>query len=311
MDKPRKFFIHPGYPKTASTTLQKRLFSRHPGLCYLGKPLTGDLLDIEVAILTLGNREFSQALSGLQSRFRTVMARGADSDRNVLLSHEGFLRPTRYQGHDIRLTAERIRQVFCDPIEDEFDCHVLITIRKQTEIIPSYFFDAVSRSPARFRKYIKESLQQPGDGYLGSLFYDAIVRHYTDLFGQDHVKVLPFEQFINRRTDFMEEPATIFEIDYDRCVELVGGGGFKIKQRSEAGYRITANEAVLDMVNKICPDIEQLPHLLRKLLKRIPLRHRVFSLDAGELAELQQLYAGSNRQLSDDFSLSLDAYGYY
>ena len=140
MDKRRKFFIHPGYPKTASTTLQKALFSKHPDLCYLGKPLTGDVLDIEVAILDLDDALFTQALPGLQQKFLSVIARCDESGRNVLLSHEGFLRPTRYQGHDLQRTATRIRQVFCEPVQDEFDCHVLLTIRKQVDIIPSYFF---------------------------------------------------------------------------------------------------------------------------------------------------------------------------
>jgi hypothetical protein len=311
MNKRRKFFIHPGYPKTASTTLQKRLFARHPDLCYLGKPLTGDLLDIEVAILSLDDDRYSQALPDLQDRFVSVMARCKESAGNVLLSHEGFLRPTRYQGHDIRRTAKRIREVFCEPLRDEFDCYVLLTIRRQTEIIPSYFFDSVSRSSARFRKFIKASLQTPGEGYFDSLFYAAIVRHYADLFGRDHLKILTFEQFVDRREVFLRELADYLEIDYDRGIELVGGGAYNIKQRAGTGYRITANEAVLDMASRFRPDLEQLPRLLRILLKRIPLKRRVFSLSAGERAEIQQLYAGSNRRLSEEFDLVLDEYGYF
>ena len=255
MGNRRKFFIHPGYPKTASTTLQKRLFSKHPDLCYLGKPLTGELLDVEIAILNLDAEQFAQAVPDLQRRLLSVVARYSAGDRNVLLSHEGFLRPTRYKGHDILQTAQRIRQVFCDPVKNEFDCHVLLTIRKQTDIIPSYFFDSVSRSPARLTKFIKTSLQAPVEGYLASLFYDAVVRHYAGLFGRERVKVLPFEQFITRREAFIRELAGYLEIDYDRSIELVGGGAFNIKQRSGTGYRITANEAMLDMVNKVRPDM--------------------------------------------------------
>lgn len=311
MGKRRKFFIHPGWPKTASTTLQKRLFARHPDLCYLGKPLTGDLLDIEVAILNLDAGSYTQALPDLQGRFLAIMARCADSERTVLLSHEGLLRPTRYAGHDILQTAERIRQVFCDPVRDEFDCHVLLTIRKQDDIIPSYFFDSVSRSPARFKKFIEAALQAPGEGYLASLFYADIVRHYAGLFGHECVTVLPFEQFISRRATFLQALATCLEIDYDSCIELTGKSAFNIKQRSGAGYRITANEAVLDMVNRLRPEVEQLPRLLRILLKRIPLKRRTFSLDAAEQAEIQRLYAGSNKQLSAEFGLALEEYGYF
>jgi hypothetical protein len=311
MGKRRKFFIHPGYPKTASTTLQKALFSKHTDLCYLGKPLTGDVLDMEVAILDLDDALFTQALPGLQQKFLSVIARCDESGRNVLLSHEGFLRPTRYQGHDLQRTATRIRQVFCEPVQDEFDCHVLLTIRKQVDIIPSYFFDSVSRSPARFRQFIGSALRKPGEGYTGSLFYDEMVRHYVDLFGRDRVKVLLFEQFIGHREAFMQELSAYLEIDFERSIELVGGSAFNIKQRAGSGYRITANEIVLDMVNKVCPDTERLPHLLRHLLKRIPLRTRTFSLSATEQTAIRQLYVDSNRRLSDEFGLLLDEYDYF
>ena len=311
MGKRRKFFIHPGYPKTASTTLQKALFSKHPDLCYLGKPLTGDVLDIEVAILDLDDALFTQALPDLQQKFLSVIARCDDSGRNVLLSHEGFLRPTRYQGHDLQRTATRIRQVFSEPVQDEFDCHVLLTIRKQVDIIPSYFFASVSRSPAHFRQFIGSVLRKPGEGYSGSLFYDEMVRHYADLFGREHVKVLLFEQFTRHREAFMRELAAYLEIDFERSIKLVGDSAFNIKQRAGSGYRITANDAVLDMVNKVSPDTEQLPHLLRKLLKRIPLKARSFSLSATEQAAIQQLYVDANRRLSDEFGLPLDEYDYY
>jgi hypothetical protein len=311
MGKRRKFFIHPGYPKTASTTLQKALFSKHPDLCYLGKPLTGDLLDIEVAILNLDDGSFTQALPDLQQKFLAFIARCDGSDRNVLLSHEGFLRPTRYQGHDIQRTARRIWQVFCEPVQDEFDCHVLLTIRKQVDIIPSYYFASVSRSPARFRQFIGSTLQKPGEGYSGSLYYDEMVRHYADLFGHERVKVLLFEQFSGHREAFMQELAAYLEIDLEHSIELVGDSAFNIKKRAGSGYRITANEAVLDMVNKVSPDTEQLPRLLQGLLKRIPLKNRTFSLSTTEQAAIQQLYVDANRRLSDEFGLSLDEYDYY
>jgi len=35
-------FIHIGFPKTATTTLQNHLFSKHPGIHYLGKPYRDD-----------------------------------------------------------------------------------------------------------------------------------------------------------------------------------------------------------------------------------------------------------------------------
>ena len=311
MGNRRKLFIHPGYPKTASTTLQKRLFSRHPDLCYLGKPLTGNLLDIETRILGLDAEQFTAALPELRNRFVSVLEQRVTDGCNVLLSHEGFLRPTRYQGHDIRTTAERLRQVFRDPVQDAYDVQVLLTIRKQTDIIPSYFFDSASRSPERFRKFIVASLQAPDEGYFASLFYDALVQHYAALFGRERIKVMLFEEFIDRREDFLRELAEYLEIDAMTCLELAGGRAFNIKQRQGTGYRITANEYLLDLLNRCGLERERLPRLLRLPLKRIPLKHRVFALSTTEQTRIRQLYAASNRRLSAEFGLGLDQYGYF
>lgn len=310
MDSRRKFYLHPGYPKTASTTLQKRLFSRHPELCYLGKPLTGDLLDIETRILTLNAQQFTAALPELRERFTAVMEQCAEDGRTVLLSHEGFLRPTRYQGHDIYRTALRLRQVFRDPVEDRFDVHILLTIRRQTDIIPSYYFDSVSRSPERFRKFIAASLEAPDEGYFASLFYDALIERYAELFGRDRIRVLLFEEFIASREVFLRRLAGYLGIDARTCLELAGGRPFNIKQRQGGGYRITANEYVLDILNRCGLEQERLPRPLRILLKRIPLKHRVFALSELEQARIRRLYAPSNERLATQFSLGLDEYGY-
>ena len=310
MTERRKFFIHVGYPKTATTTLQKRLFARHPDICYLGKPLTGKLLDIEYRMLNLDSIQFERALLELRAMFLAVMQQCSDA-RNALLSHEGFLRVTRYSGHDIGRTAERIKQVFSDPLADRFEVHVLITIRKQVDIIPSYFFDSVSRSPRQFRQFINSSLEQPQYGYLPSLFYDMVIRYYSTLFGKDRVTVMPFEAFMARREDFLKTLAGYLEIDYEICLELVSGGSYNTKVRSGSGYRLTANEYVLDLVNRYWPERTELPKLLRRLLKRIPMKNYVFALSPTDRDRVQTLFAGANKRLSEEFNLHLEQYGYY
>ena len=310
MTERRKFFIHVGYPKTATTTLQKRLFARHPGICYLGKPLTGKLLDIEYRMLNLDSIQFARALPELREMFLAVMQQCHDT-RNALLSHEGFLRVTRYSGHDIGRTAERIKQVFSEPVADGFETHVLITIRKQVDIIPSYFFDSVSRSPRRFRQFLADSLENPLYGYFSSLFYDAVIRYYCMLFGRDRVTVMPFEAFITGRDDFLKTLAGHLEIDYGTCLELASGGSYNTKARSGSGYRLTANEYLLDQINRYWPQLAGLPRSLRLLLKRIPMKNYVFAMTPADRDRVHALFAEANKRLSEEFDLQLEDYGYY
>jgi hypothetical protein len=310
MNARRKFFIHVGFPKTATTTLQKRLFARHPDICYLGKPLTGNLLDIEYRMLNLDSIQFARALPELREMFLAIMQQCTDA-RNALLSHEGFLRTTRYSGHDIGRTAERIKQVFSDPVAAEFEVHVLITIRKQVDIIPSYFFDSVSHSPRRFRQFLENSLENPLYGYFPSLFYDEVVRYYCTMFGKDRVTVMPFEAFITRRDDFLKSLGGYLEIDQGTCLKLVSGGSYNTKTRSGSGYRLTANEYVLDLINRFQPQRNELPGLLRLFLKRIPMKNYVFAMSPADRDRVQALFAGANQRLSEEFDLKLEEFGYY
>jgi hypothetical protein len=310
MTELRKFFLHVGYPKTATTTLQKRLFSRHPGICYLGKPLTGKLLDIEYRVLNLDSIQFARALPELREMFLDII-RQCPETRNALLSHEGFLRAARYGGHDIGRTAERLKQVFGDPLVGNFEIHVLITIRKQVDIIPSYFFDSVSRSPKQFQQFVSASLNKPQYGYFPSLFYDMVIGYYSALFGRQRITVMPFEAFMTRREDFLKSLAGYLEIDYETSLELVSGRSYNTKPRSGSGYRLTANEFVLDLVNRRWPERTELPRLLRQLLKRVPMKNYVFAMNPADRNRVQALFADANKRLSEEFNLQLEQYGYY
>ena len=310
MAERRNFFIHAGYPKTATTTLQKRIFARHPDICYLGKPFTGDLPEIEYRMLNLDSIQFTRALPELRGMFLARM-QVCSADRNVLLSHEGFLRAARYGGHDIGRTAERIKQVFCDPVADRYDVYVLITIRKQVDIIPSYFFDSVSHSPRRFHRFLGSSLKHPQYDYFPSLFYDQVVRYYSSLFGRERVIVMPFEAFITRRESFLEMLAGYLDIDYPTCLDLLTGASHNVKQRAGTGYRLTANEYMVDLVSRFRPGCTRLPKLLRMALKRIPMKNYVFAMSPGEQRRVRELFADTNRRISEEFDLHLEQYGYF
>ena len=310
MSNRRKLFLHVGYPKTATTTLQKKLFARHPGICYLGKPLAGKLQDIEQCILRLDSIQFERALPGLQEKF-AALVQDCPEQQNMLISHEGFLRAARYEGHDIGRTAERLKQVFSEPAGDEIEVHVLITIRKQVDIIPSYYFDSVSRSPDRFHRFIDSSLENPQYGYFPSLFYDQVIGYYAALFGRERLRVLPFEAFISRRENFLDTLAGYLGIDAGECLGLVGGKSHNVKMRAGEGYRLSAHEYVLDRINRRRQEERQLPKTLRMLLKRIPVKNYEFAMTADERSRVQKLFADSNRQLSGEFDLDLEEYGYF
>jgi hypothetical protein len=308
----KKFFLHVGYPKTATTTLQKMLFKRHPDLCYLGKPLAGDLLELERQIVKLDSVQFERVLPRLQDTFAALVAR-QENGRNMMLSHEDFLRPARYGGHDIGRTAERIRQVFADPVSADYDVCVMLIIRRQVDIIPSYFFDSVSRIPNDFRRFVEASLEHPRQGYFATLFYNEVAAYYKRLFGKDRVTLFTFEDFVSERDGFAQRLSGYLGIDADRSQQFITSGSFNTKARSSSGsgYHITANEYLLDRLHRHNWKIASFPRWLRIVLKRAPLSNLSFELDSRQRSSIVSLYSESNRLLAEDFDIELGKLGYY
>ncbi len=311
METRKKFFLHVGYPKTATTTLQKQLFKRHPDLCYLGKPLTGDLLALEKQILKLDSVQFERALPQLQETFAGLVAK-QENGRNMMLSHEDFLRPTRYGDHDIGRTAERIRQVFAEPVSADYDVCVMLTIRRQVDIIPSYFFDSVSRVPDDFRRFVDASLEHPREGYFATLFYNEVAAFYRTLFGKEMVTLFTFEEFVGDRDRFTQRLSEYLGIDAHRSQQCLARGSFNTKPRSfsGSGYHITANEYLLDKLHRHNWKIASFPRWLRIVLKRVPFRKFSFELDSRQRTSIVSLYSESNRHLAEDFDVDLGKLGY-
>jgi hypothetical protein len=312
MEIRKKFFLHVGYPKTATTTLQKVLFKRHPDLCYLGKPLTGDLLELERQIVKLDSVQFERVLPRLQDAFAALVAR-KENGRNMMLSHEDFLRPARYGGHDIGRTAERVRQVFADPVSADYDVCVMLTIRRQVDIIPSYFFDSVSRIPDDFRRFVDASLEHPRQGYFATLFYNEVAAFYKKLFGKDSVTLFAFEDFVDERDGFAQRLSGYLGIDADRAQKCIASGSYNTKPQSHSGsgYHITANEYLLDKMHRHNWKIANFPRSLRIVLKRVPFSKLSFELNSRQRSSIESLYSESNRLLAEDFDIELGKLGYY
>ena len=60
-----RIFLHLGYPKTASTYLQKNIFSKHPDINYIGKFYKNQnrskfIFELEKKIFCLNDKDFSE-----------------------------------------------------------------------------------------------------------------------------------------------------------------------------------------------------------------------------------------------------------
>ena len=226
-DPDSHLLIHIGYPKTATTWLQKRVFP----------------LDVEGWFRPIGTRQsiLSNFVTLNGFRFDPCLARAAFADdltaavsrkRIPVISHERLAGTPHSGGYDAQSIADRLARTF--PL-----ARVLIVIREQEQMLLS-----------SWQQYVREggtcSLQRyldpPRDGRV-PLFryeqfeYDALINYYHGLFTPERVCVLPLEQlarspetFTVGLTEFAGVDATA-DIDHSRVYTGLSGLSLAILRR--------------------------------------------------------------------------------
>jgi hypothetical protein len=83
----KNIYIHIGYPKTATTTLQNHLFSKHEGIDYLHDQ---DLEDISQIIFFGRENAIIRNRSYIYKRLDDILGKFADSRNSIILSSESL-----------------------------------------------------------------------------------------------------------------------------------------------------------------------------------------------------------------------------
>lgn len=327
--------LHIGLPKTATTMLQRAIFLRHTDIYYLGKPFrppgaaengtTALPRDIIRALWAEDSLSFN--LKATKDALVTAFQPGRRTDKAVLLSEEalaaaGFA--------DRRLIAERLRSLFGP-------CNILITIRNQETALPSLY-----------RHYLRKGLinQRPFDSWLECAcsptdfaeatwgwmlsqyrYYDLHVL-YRDIFPNNEIKVLLYEQMTNEPEVFCRELSTFLGIDLDQTLHLLAaaeklneGLSYSAIQR-ERGYS-SLERIYAQLRQRLFPDFglrSQLPTIwnLKETVRRRAIKassgteSKRYSSCISEKTRslLSPYYAENNRKLAEMCGLALTRYGY-
>ncbi len=300
----REIFIHVGFPKAASTTLQVRVFAQYPDVDYIGHPTILDNDQHRRLVHTIHSRDEIEFEQGLGRFIEEVVqpltgARGG----KLIVSDEGFATGTADRGSPSRLgIVLRLKRLFPT-------ARILMVVRAQQTIIPSWYLQRVRGerlSPARFETWLASNwdrLDLSSDFHLFKYFELAEV--FTRHFGRDGVRILLFEQLAKEPAAFAEGLAEYMGLDASVCrARLIG--------RTE-NPRVTHSELLLRRWVAAFPvGRKLLPSALRREALRLSSKGRPLSVDlsAQWAARLREYYSPSNRRLMQDYGVPLDRYGY-
>jgi len=289
-----RILIHPGFVKTATTTLQRELFADHPKLFHLGRP--SPTPELEAAVFALAHADSTLFDEAAVRRIFAQALAAAPEGATVTLSNENF---TLYEATDRGLVAERLARLFPG-------ARVLFTIRRQPDLVRAWYLQKLEKYLKgghflSFPAWFSLKRREPHRSILGQLDYWPVIRRYVELFGRGRVTVLPFELLRTDPRAFAEALAPLLGLAVDEVLPRLCG---RVRNPTITREFYLVMRAAGRLLG---------PFLARKLGNRIvglPGRRLEVHMDRASEAWIAERCAAGNAELARTFGLDLARFGY-
>lgn len=302
----RRTIIHIGANKTASTTLQRAVFSKHSQIHYIGEDGEGYASYVDLVNSMVADDDLYYPAAECAEFFRAH--REAEPERTLVYSNEDVM-------------TSRIPKICATRLHQHLpDADILLVIRNQYTAVPSFYANHGAflkpAPPSYFRRHV--SLEDwvafetmfSKYGPLASFRYDRLASMYGELFGRERVHVLLFEEFIEDRASFMRKLSTLLEVDADEAIRLVQGSH---ERKRNTGRMLAYNKFRTGFLwgrdlTAWLPLGSALTRWSESYLKGGGAAK--IALTAEFKHKVHALYSQDNARLANQFDLPLGQYGY-
>ena len=305
--------LHLGFPKAASTFINQTLFLKHPDVSLFSghrseDPVVGRVLDGLSRVRCEDQIDFD--LDACREQVRSALA---ESDgRDVVISNGDVVRAG---SADRRIMAERMKAIFPES-------KVLIVIRRQEDMIRSIFNQHLAKSRLNGRHYasINDWMKKPfkyAHPYIGdyhhpirNLDYWRLLSVYRELFGAGNLLVLPMELLKEDAEGFAVRICDFFGLDSE-------AGRRAVRMERSRGVSKDSGQLFLDSLryhNKTVQTLYRLtPDCVKNVVRPLVLqfnRDIDMALSDHWRGHINQICAGGNARIQQEFGLDLEKYGY-
>ena len=195
-----KNFIHIGYPKNLSTSLQRTFFSKHPDISYLGIGSGGDISysdDIvdaffEHDVKYCRRGEYEKKKSKIIDHFAQIQEQAEQKDYKAFgASSEHLCISVTSDSIETEEKAARLAEVF------GAEANILVFIRNQAGLIKSLYRESIRTGYAgTFDEFVRYLYLFKERNFIPDLDYSTVLDIYSDWFGRDNIKIFVFEDYI-------------------------------------------------------------------------------------------------------------------
>jgi hypothetical protein len=288
--------IHVGYPKTATTYLQKHIFTQLINHEFIDHPqfVQTGLFDL------LWRSERAVNYEEIYSYY---------NNRSFFISFEEILGPT-FQGSIIMDEMPlRLKKAL------KSDLKILITIRRQDSLIKSIYYQYIHLGGTlRLKNYLESNTYGHNRIELEAYNFLETYERYAEIFGKENITVIPYELLKADKSKFGKAIELFFEN------ETLDFNYHKVENRSLGGAQLTVlrllNHFLKTRISEkyiISPKLIN-QDMLRKKLQRSNFLRKGSSINEKEenlLKNLLKKYYTSNRDLDSKLGLNLKGFGYY
>lgn len=301
-----RVLIHVGYPKTATTLLQKQVFPHHPEIAFFGKynsSLTSQMIT---------TRMCDYDPDATRARFLDEAAK--QQKETVVISRERFVGNPLLSAQEGDILAHRISLTFPE-------AEIILFVRSQVEMIESLYAEMVVGGGTAACTNVRNLLRTSdfADAKIGwnpeYLMYDKTIGYFDRLFGRKNVNVFVFEKL---RSDFQAFISSFFDvmnlapIEVDSQVSRARSSSWKYHFLRMANQlrrgqlnpgRGTLSPRADKLMRTLSSGIDHLQHVLG-------LDSKAKCVDAELAREIESVYKESNQRLADRIQQPLTEWGY-
>jgi len=318
-----KVAIHVGYPKAASSTLQKFLFDKHSDINFLGVYPTANngqnLSEVNSGSKFLQSPLLKKIyhdlvyLEGIElndellDNYRDKIVSEMRSDKINVISSERFSW-VRMSHCDRKIKADRLKYLFPKS-------KILIVIRRQEDILKSFYRAhpyGVNGKFTSIDKWLENEFNSRNITFARSLKYYEYISYYVKIFGLENVLVLPVEEMSADLKIFSEKLSQFFEISLSQTYSLLEGK----RENIGSSYRAFGYRKVVSLIKHGIPFYNGSNDLLKKANKKLELiLANGYKHNLELCSELEKYvydyYKEDNARIADEYSLDLSKYNYF
>tara|TARA_A100001234_G_C12633454_1_gene389190 strand:- start:147 stop:1037 length:891 start_codon:yes stop_codon:yes gene_type:complete len=227
-----KIIFHIGYPRTGTTYLQEKIFPKINSINFIGKPFKSInskiFYNFEKKIFSYDEIFFNENIKNIANELKPLF-----KNKINLISHEGFLRNTRffekkhkfYKGNNYSLNLRRIYQVLSLLIKKK-DIFFLIFIRKQEDILPSYYSnfwksELELHPKIDFLKFINNCLDTKRYNFSKALNYNKLFNFLSNFIPKKNIIFLNYESFFEKEKNTIKKFSSLFGLRENEIKNLI------------------------------------------------------------------------------------------